>query len=543
MKKIINYDPDEYQYPRILETLTENHEAPLSSIELDTRPIKNIHLAYPVLRNDKRWDTIDFTTAALFLGSALTDAGFNVSTGKLFLPGAALDDSLLNSDLLGFTLFEDLFRETEALLNKLSGAGYSGLLAAGGPMITLNPLQSARHLPQLNLLVRGEAEFVLPRLLKAINENNLDAMLEIKGFLFHVPGTLIISDFDYINRPGDFSGFRFYLDFLEKEKLGNGLEINVSRGCNRGCVFCSHVQGRTLRKLPPESFRQLLTAFSEKLAASGVTAPHAKSININDDDIFQDIGYAETIFQLIKTHDYKLWGIQTSIDSFFKPDHTIDYRTLDTAAEPALYVDGKPLVWAGTDAFLKERGKKLGKWIPSETQMLKLMEAFEERGIRNFHYWISSDHYSDWEEFVREFRFIYRLLTAYKSFGLLAHAPFLVPYPTTPVYKLLTRSPELHNRVKYKQLLKAGKKAFEFPLVDRVETGYPFLNRLLDNEKLGGGAGFFDHLKQKDYLNAFITLYNFLKQERLSFESINHAESPQLLETEKEIETFISTVI
>jgi hypothetical protein len=51
--------------------------------------------------------------------------------------------------------------------------------------------------------------------------------------------------------------------------------------------------------------------------------------------------------------------------------------------------------------------------------------------------------------------------------------------------------------------------------VERVETGYQHLNRLLNNEKLNDRPGFFDYLRQKDYLNAYITLYNFLKQERM----------------------------
>jgi hypothetical protein len=411
-------------------------------------------------------------------------------------------------------------------------------------MITLNPLKSAWHLPKLNLLVRGEAEFVLPRLLKAINNNDLAVLMESKGFLFQTKGIIIISDLNFINRPGDFTGFQFNLDFLEEKHLENGLEINLSRGCSRGCIFCSHVQGRSLRQLPPETFNQLLTTFSNRIGMAGVAnPPYARTVNINDDDILQDIDYAEIIFHIIKKNNYKLWGIQTSVNSFFKADHTIDHKVLDTIAEKALYVGNNPLTWSGTDTFLQVRGKRLGKWIPSETQMLELMEAFEEREIRHYHYWISSDYHSEWEEFAREFLFIYRLFTDYKRFGLIAHSPFLVPYSTTPLYRLLLKSPGLKGRIRYKKILKAEKEIFQFPLVVRVETAYPHLNRLLSNEKWGNRMGFFDYLKEKDYLNAFITIYDFLKKERLSFESINSAETESLVKTESEIETFISTII
>jgi hypothetical protein len=513
-------------------------------IKINDGDLKNILLAFPVLMSDKRWETIHFTPASLFLGSALTNAGFNVSTRKLIMPLTVIDDSLTAVDMVGFTLFEDLFKETGDFLDRLGKTTDKGLLAAGGPLITLNPLKSAWHLPELNLLVRGEAEFVLPLLLKAINNNDLAVLIESKGFLFQTKGVIIISDLNHINQPGDFTGFQFNLDFLEEHHLENGLEINLSRGCSRGCIFCSHVQGRSLRQLPPETFDQLLTTFSNKIGMAGVAnPPYARTVNINDDDILQDIDYAESIFRIIKKNNFKLWGIQTSVNSFFKADHTIDHKVLDTISDKTLYVDNNPLTWSGTDTFLPVRGKRLGKWIPPKAQMLELMEAFEERKIRHYHYWISSDHYSTWEEFAHEFRFIYRLFTDYKGFGLLAHSPFLVPYNTTPLYRMLVKSLELKSRIKYKQILKAGKEISRFPLVERVETAYSHLNRLLDNEKLENRMGFFDYLKEKDYLNAFITLYDFLKKERLSFESLNRPEIGSLVRTEREIESFISTII
>lgn len=548
-KRIIGYDPSAYDYRQILESLLLKDNADIFSlIHVENVPvigipnINTIGLSYPVLLSDKRWETIHLTSSSLFLGSALTNAHFKVMVNKQILPVTAVDPQLLNCDLIGFTLFEDLFIQTKGLLSHLKNHyKYNGIIAAGGPLITLTPYKSTFHLPEINLLVRGEAEFVLPELIKAINANDIYKLLEFKGFLFQVPGLIIISDFNEINIPKDFDGFQFNLDFLEKDHFVEGLEINVSRGCKRGCIFCSAVQGKQLRKLPKILVEDLLNQFSDKLDSFNIQSPHARTININDDDILQNPDYAHEIFQLIKKNQFQLWGVQTSMDSFFASSGEIQLNVLDVIHDRSLYVDDNPLVWLGTDTFLQQRGKRLGKKTPGEAQLLRLIEEFENREIRNYHYWISSDHLSDWEEFIREFMFIYQLHTRFNYFGLIAHSPFLVPYFTTPAYRYLTHSKELKNRIKYRRILKSNKDLFTFPLVERVESGYRHLNHLLNNEKLNHRPGFFDYLRQKDYVNAFITLYNFLKQERMETSLPKQVEG--LIRIEKNVEELISKML
>jgi hypothetical protein len=548
-KRIIRYDPTVYEYGQILESLLDKdkkhnfyfHPAD-EAMDLKIKKIKTIGLSYPVLLSDKRWETIHLTASSLFIGSAMANAGFDVVVKKQILPVSFIDPQLLNCDMIGFTLFEDLFIRTKNLLSQLKNHyKYNGIIAAGGPLITLTPFKSTFHLPEINLLVRGEAEFILPGLIKAINANDIDKLLEYKGFLFQIPGIIIISDFNEINIPNCFDEFHFNLDFLEKNHFEAGLEINVSRGCKRGCIFCSAVQGKQLRKLPKTIVEDLLNQFSGKLDTFNIQSPQARTVNINDDDILQDPDYATDIFQSIKKHRSRLWGVQTSMDSFFTGSGEIEFKVLDVIDDKSLCVDDNPLVWLGTDTFLKQRGKRLGKKTPDEAQLLRLIEEFEKREIRNYHYWISSDHMSDWDEFTREFMFIYQLYTRFNYFGLIAHSPFLVPYFTTPAYRRLVHAKGLKNRVKYKQILKSDKDLFTFPLVERVETGYRQLNRLLNNEKLNDRPGFFDYLRQKDYVNAFITLYNFLKQERM--EAVPGEQAEGLLRIEKNVEELIAKIM
>lgn len=504
------------------------------------RNIKNILLMYPVLLTDKRWDTIDLTASSLFLGSSLKNNEFNIDIKKQILPYTNINKELIKYDLIGLTLFEDTFLETKEFLSNLK-ENYKGLIAAGGPLITLNPIHTACYLSEINLIVRGESELIISDILNSINKKTLNELFEFKGLFFKDSGIILISDINKTNRPENFNDFRFNIDFLKKEHIKNGLEINLSRGCKRSCIFCSKVQGKTLRKLPEEKFEYLLKEFESKINKFGVTSPLSKTININDDDILQDIDYAKNIFSLIKKFGFKLWGIQTSINSFFNKKNQIEKNIIELIDDRDIFVKDQPMVWLGTDTFLRKRGSRLGKSIPHKNQIENLIYEFEKREIMNYHFWITSDYNSNWQEFINEFIFIYDLYNKFKRFEILAHSPFLIPYSTTPLFKFLKRSKKLMMQVKYKEILKSKKDVLYFPLVERLETRYIYLNRLLKNEVIKNDNGFFTYLKKKDFLNAFLTAYDFLKKERIYFESLNILkESSRLIKIEKRLEQIIS---
>lgn len=510
---------------------------------LKKRNIKNILLMYPALTTDKRWDTIDLTASSLFLGSSLKNNKFNIDIKKQILPYTNINKELIKYDLIGFTLFEDTFLDTKEFLSNLK-QNFKGLIAAGGPLITLNPMHTVRYLPEINLIVRGESELIISDILNSINKKISNELFKFKGLFFKDSGIILISDINKINRPENFNDFRFNIDFLKKENIKNGLEMNLSRGCERSCVFCSKVQGKTLRKLPEEKFEYLLKEFANKINRFGLTSPLSKTININDDDILQDIDYAKNIFSLIKKFGFKLWGIQTSINSFFNKKDQIEKNIIELIDDRDIFVKDQPLVWLGTDTFLRKRGSRLGKSIPHKNQIENLIYKFEKREIKNYHFWISSDYNSGWQEFIDEFIFIYNLKKKFRTFEILAHSPFLIPYSTTPLYKLLIKSNNLSQQIRYKKILKSKKDILTFPLIERLETRYIYLNRLLKNEAIVSDNGFFTYLKKKDFLNAFLTAYDFLKKERIYFESSNILkESSRLIKIENKLEQIISKMM
>ncbi len=471
--------------------------------------IKSILLTLPYLSNDSRWKDIDVSASTIFLGSDLTNNNFSIKTKKLPLPFIKKNHPLSSDfDMISFTLFEDLIDKFIDFLN--DDERNDKILASGGPFISLNPIEALQYLDKINIFFRGEGEFVFSKLIKILNSGNIKDVFNLNGIALSFDNLLILSSYDKTNYTFDFEDFKFNLNFLKNNFKSNELEMNFSRGCKRGCVFCSKVQGKYFRKLPVEKIDLLLKEF--KLLRKS-DKPY--SININDDDILQDKDYTKEIFKTIIENKYKLWGIQTSIESFFKKQKGIDHELIDIINNRELFVMEKPLLWLGTDGFSEHRKKILSKFIPEEKELIKLIEEFEKRDILNYHYWISSDYTTNWESFVNELFLIINLKKRYSNFHLLAHSPFIIPYPSTPIYKILEKI-SAKSRIKIKKKYENNDK-IKLILVERLETEYENLNKLLLNTKDEKNRGFFDYLKEYDFLEALKLCYNYLKKDILLY--------------------------
>jgi hypothetical protein len=482
-----------------------------TALEPLRRPIHSVNLLFPRLESDPRWKTMGLPAGQLLLASGLKANGFEVTPLLLVLPTGNLPAGALFADMAGYSVFEDLLPVLRPFLARFRTV-YDGWLAAGGPFPTLAPLAALYHLPQLNLFVRGEAELAFPEIIKALNLGKAEELFRQSGFAWQQPGLIVMSDFDRVNRPETFSRFQVNFNFLRPEHLEHGLEMNFSRGCKRGCVFCCRAQGSKFRELPLDKAVEILHKYGKKIAEFELNGGQVRTVNINDDDILQDSAYAAAVFALIKKHGFRIHGIQTSLASMIKNNEQVNYAIIDIAADPELYVNNRQLLWLGTDVFLKVRARRLGKVLPSPKKLFKLLGELERRHIHHYHYWISSDGDSTWEEFIEELTMIIKFYRDFPNFGLLAHAPFIVPYATS---RLFQRLPVDAPNLKIKETLDAPDPIFRYVIAERLETPFLCLNSLLKNEKAGGDSGFFDFLKAKDFSAAAQLAYHFLKQEQL----------------------------
>jgi hypothetical protein len=499
------------------------------------KAIKTVSLLFPRLESDPRWKSIGLPAGQLFLASGLCAAGFQASPLPLLLPAENPPPEALEGDLAGITLFEDLLPLLRPILADFRLV-YPGILAAGGPFPTLSPLAAVFHLPQVNLFVRGEAEMALPRLLEALNRGDAGSLFSQEGVFWQQPGLIAMAGFDRINRPESFDSLAWNLDFLRQEHAEQGLEMNFSRGCVRGCLFCCHAQGTKLGKLPLEKAGELLEGYQGKLRELAPVSGAPRAVNINDDDILQDPAYAENVFNLLKKNEFRIFGIQTSPAALIRSDGSPRMDVLDLAADPGLYVDSRPLLWLGSDAFLPARARRLGKRFPGAIKFSNLLGGLEKRNLLHFHYWISSDGDSTWKEFVEELSLIFGFFRDFPGFGLLAHSPFIVPYPASRLFERLGPG---DSRLKLKLGLDAPDPRLRYAVVERLETKWPSLNKLLMNEKAGGEEGFFDFLKEKNFIAAAQLAYHFLKQEQLQ----GSTNDPNLLRAREKLERLIARLM
>lgn len=567
---IVRYDPESVTYTGVLDRLLkirETHRETMpeesvvfirlgskepeiiikndidspADLKMSPRVIERVGLCFPVSSGDRRWNTIPFTTSGLYLGSALQQSGFSVYLDKLDTVSMHEIPKDPDTDVLGVSLIEDMYPVVKESLQCLSGRNRKDLLvAAGGPMVTLHPMASVYHFPEVNLFVRGEGEVAFPEVLTALKEGCMETLLKLDGICFQEPGLVILSNWDRVNRPDQLSISFGQLDFLSPGQLRDGLEANFSRGCRYGCLFCSKVQGRQYRKLPVENVSDLLTSYKTELGNHGISHPSAMTVNINDDDILQDPEYAESVFSRIKGSGFRLWGIQSSLNSFFDSSWHIREDSVLLSGDHELFVNGKPLLWLGTDVFVPGRGKRLGKRLPPKEKLLQLLDTFEKKNILNYHYWISSDHRTDWREFVAEFDVICELMAQFEYFNLLAHSPFVVPYPSSPLYRSIIRE-DRDEQIRVKQWLRGPHPVFDLPLVERAVTGFSMLNQMLENSPIKENMGFFDYLKDKNIRDSWVTIYTFLKKERMAFRQDDPL-TDSLLSLESLVEERISSL-
>lgn len=465
----------------------------------------SVLLIFPYSLRDKRWLKMSVPPSLLFLANSLKSYLHSVKIKKIPLESGILPEELENFSWVGIPLYDELFLSVQKLIRAIKGK-FKGKIAVGGPMVTLSPLAVAAHLSEANLIVRGEGEERFPKLLSLLHEtiSNLEELFKIKGFIYRDEKILISSSFSETPLP-DLKFSNMNIDSVPDEELEKGIEINTSRGCPRSCIYCSHVHGRTIREIPIENIRNWLAEFKRRLQLKKIENPEAFTVNINDDDILLNKERAIKIIRTINEMGFKIWGIQTSLESIAEGRDILDFLSMNE-----FYFQNRPLLWLGTDSFLPERRKRLGRKPLDKKTIEELVQIMEDKKIRNFHYLILSDHKTDWEEFIDEILFICQLQKEYSFFEIIPTSKFLIPYPYTPSFKIIPK-----ERIEKETLSIDGYPQFDYSIVKFAKPENEHIYKLLNLSDFFEFSikkdTFVQSLSSRNSREVLNTLYSFLK--------------------------------
>lgn len=470
---------------------------------------EKVLLLFPMSREESRWKTTGVPPSVLFVAGGLRKAGIKTDFSFLDVETHQLlpERRLESYSWIGITLYDELFLPVKKFLREFSRLYPEIKIAVGGPMATLAPHAVASALPEVNLIFRGEADLLFGKLLKTLSYGG--DVFSIKGYLYREKKFYLLSCFHEVNYE-NLEQVEISFEVIPSEFSGKGLEINLSRGCPRPCLFCSHVHGKYHRQVPASKLSRWLEEFNFILKEKGINHPFARTININDDDILLDEEHFKEIIEVIAAADYRIWGIQTSIISLIERKR-VKTELLDFLKEENFYVKN-PLLWIGTDAFSEKRARRLQKPLINEEIVVSLVEELEKRKILNYHYWILSDAETDWGGFVKEFLFIWKLTERFKYFHLLPNSPFLIPYPYTPSYHRL-----VENYPERLVVAKWVKSCCDYPIVlhERPESDelYSLLHPNISlNPRIKPGE-FLELLRKRDFLSAARLIHLALREE------------------------------
>lgn len=276
-------------------------------------------------------------------------------------------------------------------------------IAVGGVLPTLTPEHAFVHLPDADVLVRGDGEQALPALARALAGRPLDDGLDdttvaqlgrLDGLLARAGTRTLASRIDRVQCVADLDRLDLDFSFLQRHNVEAGLSLSTSRGCVYACRFCSVLDKRRWRAPSAGWVLRQLDRYERRLieiyGAPDRVARDARLLQLWDDDFFIDRGRAAAILAGMADRGFTTSFVQGTVASFFERDGRKVSRRVDEALLDAiprsLFTDLRGLK-LGTENFNDRELKRLGK--PYDyTRIRALAEALARRGLPQDHYWI-----------------------------------------------------------------------------------------------------------------------------------------------------------
>jgi len=369
-----------------------------------------------------------------------------------------------NYGIIGLSLYEgDMFMVSKVFVKELRKKTKS-LIAVGGPASTLLPEITLTHLPDIDLLMRGECEKAFPGFIKALYENDgvlsdrlIDRLRGLNGLWFRNRNTVFVQNLDRNNMLSQKELNSEYPDFsfFDPATLREHLYFNTSRGCNKSCKFCSRIHGRKIRQLTPEGVMERLLSYQDWLMKQEDKGyqipPKAWYVDFMDDDFFINPNRAIKILKkLTKLTDdgalkLKILSFQGSLESFIttgrRGKRRVNLSLVNALGKSRhIFVGDSPVVLLGTDAFTDIEIKRLGKGFSGRPytfhEIKSVVMALDKAGIINGHYIMLTNPWTTYRDLADNLKNIISLAqTCPETFRIGLGTPFFILDQKTDLFK------------------------------------------------------------------------------------------------------------
>lgn len=180
--------------------------------------------------------------------------------------------------LIGVTSTTENRFQSFKLIHKAKKASPSAFTILGGPHASMATGDSLEHIPELDGVIRGEAEKSLPALCQALsnNERSSPDLSAVPGLTYRQEGQIHsnpppspVSDLDSLPFPAfhliPFEKYNFKFEVPGKGFLP-AVNLMTSRGCPFNCNFCATPinWGRRVRMRSPQNVVQEMEGFIQK---------------------------------------------------------------------------------------------------------------------------------------------------------------------------------------------------------------------------------------------------------------------------------------
>jgi len=161
------------------------------------------------------------------------------ATGDDLFEACVEDIARTDAQLFGFSSICSSYPLTLRLAAEAKRLHPQAYVVLGGPQATVVDMPTMEAFPWVDAVVRGEADWTLPRLIDAIDEGRVAAGIEdVAGITFRRnggvvrnPDAALIANLDMLPLPA------FEMDPQIKHR--KSVELEVGRGCPYRCTFCS----------------------------------------------------------------------------------------------------------------------------------------------------------------------------------------------------------------------------------------------------------------------------------------------------------------